>query len=231
MTNGSIPLSGSNLTHPTSAGEFILRDIKGAIKQVAKDGLEAAFNSIYDEYPQFRNLKIRTERPIKNTDFPCVVIGIQGLEVRQIGLDRRSRNSIVQVPGGYRVMREEKRCFDGVLALWHGSYTSAEMGYLGDALADVITFDPGNKFSHAVYEGIPGMAYMSDKLRFQGEQEEPAPEGGDRGIYSDVLSFPFYGEVVMRAIYAIVTDIQMAYAILAGDGETVVQDYPPGWDW
>ena len=229
--NGTIPLSGSNLTHPTSAGEFILRDIKGAIKQVAKSGLEAAFDSYYDEYAQFRNLKIRTERPISNTDFPCVVVGIQGLRVKQIGLDRRSRNFVVQVPGGYRAIREEKRFFEGRLALYHASYTSGELGYLSDALIDVISFDPGNKLINYVMNNDPGMIFMSDVLDFQGEQEEPAPEGGDRGIYSDVLTFPFYGEVVMRAVYAIVTDIQMAYAILSGDGETVVQPYPPGWDW
>jgi len=232
MSNGRIPLSGTNLSFPASGADYVLKEVKIAIKEVPKKGLESIFNSNYALYPQFQNLKITTEYPIRNEDIPCVVIGLGNLKIKQSALDRRNRRYFVQIsPTEWAVMREEKRSFEATLILYHASYSIAELGRLSNALMVAITFDPGDKLIRYTTENVPGIMYASDVLTFQGEQREPPPENGDRWYFSDVLRFPVIGEVVMRAFYGTVTAVELAYAVSGADSDILIQDYPSGWDW
>lgn len=223
MSNGTPPISGTNLSHPVTGSDYIdsSSNVKRSIKQVAIDGLRAAFDSQYEEYPEFRNMKITAEFPIKNEDFPSVVVFLQGLRVRQASVDRVT---LKYEDDAGNTWREERRFFEATLGLWHGAWTSAQMAKLSDALIDVITFDPGNYLLAAVQTNVPGLIFGSDNINFQGEARDLAPEGGDRYIYYDVASIPIWGEVVMTAQFGIVTEVDVV-------GVTDQQEYPPGWDW
>jgi len=230
MSNGTPALSGTNLTHPTSGNTEIIRDIKGAIKSVAVLGLKEIFNSEYSAYHQFQDLKIEAEFPETDADFPCIVVLLRNLEVRQAGLERVQRKLYIHTSEGDRILREERRVFTANLVLYHAAYTTGEMNYLSDAIADAITFDPGRFLVNYVDANIPGIAYASDRLPFGGENQEVSPEGR-RYIYSDSVSIPIWGEVIMRAWHAMVDGVEVLVALIGPDRETIIQDYPEGWDW
>ena len=227
MSNGSPPISARNLTHPTSGKDVILRDVKGAIKSAFVLGLREAFK--YSPYEQFRNLKITTEFPIKNVDFPCIVVMLRSLSVKFTGTDRRTRYLDIEIDGRPMKMREERRAFEATIGIYHAAYNTAELGLLSDAILDIFSFDSGKYFSNYVDENVPGIACMVDNLNFSGEAQEVAPEG-ERYIYSDIISVPVYGEVVMRSFLSEIDKVKIGFSIL-GSGELVVQDYPEGWDW
>jgi len=231
VSNGTPPITGTNLTHPTSGNTHILLDIKTAIKKVGVKGLREIFDTAYSEYTQFQNLKIDGEYPVKNEDVPCVTVSLQNLRVRQAGIARITRNLIIQISPSERiVIREEKRVFEAKLVLYHCTYAPAELARLSDALVDAITFDPGGTLMKYVDANVTGIAYGSDDLPFTGEIRELAPEGGERYMYSDSLSIPIWGEIVMRASYGRVTEVEVRAATVGAD-DIVIVDYPAGWDW
>lgn len=113
-------------------------------------GLRAVFNENYIRDPQFANLKITPQYPLKRVDYPCIVVEFQDQKVVNAGVGH-----VEWFPdplGVYRKWNHNR--FEGRLIFTIHALSPLDRDILADALVEVLRFGRLDQQLNRFYEII-----------------------------------------------------------------------------
>lgn len=166
------------------------------------NALIAAFGASYDREPQFVNLKVTTEFPLAEIDYPCIVIEYEPQRVVNAGVGHEEWFADANM-----VLRKwNHRRFEGELTFNVFGLTPLDRDLLSDALMEVLAFgrlDPNLlPFFNTIY-GDPDapvtlqfsqLMLNVDEIAFGGDSAAPAPwQPEDTLTYESTLSTTIHG--------------------------------------
>lgn len=98
--------------------------------------LRAVFDSGYDRDPQFQNLKITHDFPLKELDYPCIVVTYDNRTVQNAGVGHEE-----WFPDANNVLRKWHHSrFEGTIDFEIHTLSPVDLDILADALTEVIRF-------------------------------------------------------------------------------------------
>lgn len=186
---------------------------KRYVKRVVIDALRSVFTNVYPD-PQFRNLNIALEYPLKRELFPAIVVNFDESRVLNTGVGHVEFSSINQKFFHYM--------FEGALELRILTLTPLDRDVLSDSIVELIAFGRLQSLTREFFEAIYSddnnggqIMFNSDvltplgenvSLNNWGEEDQPVYQTGYRvelngAFYSNAKSSPFLTWIDQVNIY------------------------------